>query len=123
MGIFIEKLIMKLKTLLFALLSLLSLALMAGTPEAPTEVESLSVKLEASVYPNPSNGVFYLELKSEQVDTYQIKIFNLIGRTIESEKIETNQEYRFDLSSHPKGVYFIQVESGKEQFIKRLVLR
>lgn len=114
---------MKLKTLLFALLSVLSLQLMAVTPESPTEMGDLASQIEATVYPNPSNGVFFLELKSEQAESFQVKIFNLIGRTIASEKIDTNDEFRFDLSSHPKGVYFIQVESDKEQFIKRLVLR
>ncbi|MEM7368455.1 MAG: T9SS type A sorting domain-containing protein [Bacteroidota bacterium] len=114
---------MKLKSLLFALLSVLSLHMMATTPEPPTEVGELASRIEATVFPNPSNGVFFLELKAEQSESFQVKIFNLIGRTIASEKIETNQEFRFDLSTQPKGVYFIQVESDKEQFIKRLVLR
>ena len=114
---------MKLKTLLFTLLSVLSLHLLAASPEPPTELEDLAYRIETNIYPNPSNGIFYLELKAEESESFHVKVFNLIGRTILTEKIETNQEMRFDLSTQPKGVYFIQVESGKEQFIKRLVLR
>ena len=62
-------------------------------------------KLTYSVYPNPSNGVFNINLNQ----VAEIEVFNLTGKKILSLSYSTpNKNLGFNLSKHPKGIYFLR---------------
>ena len=113
---------MKTKILLFLTLSFFSIQMMASHPITDV-VDGVVLDVETKIYPNPSNGVFQVNIQSDIPTTYEVKVVNLIGKTIVQKQVETNFETRFDLSSHPKGVYFLQIKSGKKQITKRVVVQ
>ncbi|MEM9985747.1 MAG: T9SS type A sorting domain-containing protein, partial [Bacteroidota bacterium] len=79
---------------------------------------------EFSVYPNPSNGVFRLNIEEEVGNTpYQVQIVDLIGKELLNQSVKAQEVTTFDLSNAPKGVYFIKITQGREQIIKRVVIR
>ena len=100
---------------------LMATGLMANPEQPLPEVNSLSI--EATVYPNPTTGKFHLTIAGDVAQRYELKIINLIGQEIERQEIQPEIEYNFDLSTYPKGIYFVQIEAGNESFIKRLVVR
>lgn len=115
---------MKLKSLLFALVFSLSLpAFAADQPAHSTVVEFSGWQIETSIYPNPSTGRFHLNIKSDNYDTYQVKVVNLIGKTLIQKEVESNFETEFDLTAYPKGVYFVQIQLDQRQIIKRIVVQ
>ncbi len=58
------------------------------------------------IYPNPTNGILYIESK---LPISQISVFNLLGQLIETNQ-NTNQ---IDLSNAEAGVYLLNIEDEK----------
>jgi len=92
-----------------------------GHGDAPLDGQD-PLQVELTLYPNPTSGVFYLDIESRQDIPYHVKVVDLIGKEILSKKVRPNQEVVFDLSSAPKGVYLVQINQGRDQIIKRLVI-
>lgn len=116
---------MRIKFLLFALLATFSLQVMANNPWPVNENFDADLGIELVVYPNPTNGVFFLNIKNENLlqEKLEVKVVNLIGQTVASQEVESNLETKFDLSTLPKGFYFIRVQVGKQEMVKRVVIR
>ncbi|OYT16869.1 MAG: hypothetical protein B7C24_05525 [Bacteroidetes bacterium 4572_77] len=75
------------------------------------------------VYPNPSQGIFYLEDKFEQDDLINIEVFNIEGKVVVSTHIVVydNNSIRIDLSQQKNGLYLLKTYSkGKNNFQKLL---
>ena len=65
-----------------------------------------------NVYPNPSNGVFAIELA--ETAKYDVTINNVLGQTVFS--ATTNEmNTTIDLSNFDKGVYTIKLKSDKNK--------
>lgn len=115
---------MKIKHLLLTLLTFLSVSLVAAPlPDGPAPADGFTLRLETSIYPNPTTGVFYLDIRTDDLQAYRVKVVNLIGQTVATELVPANTRTRFDLSTKPKGVYFVQVEVGNEQLIRRVIVQ
>jgi len=80
---------------------------------ALTGVENLQSTYEVMVYPNPSNGIFNIQIINNESVTlnYELNIYNTIGEKIFSQK-STTDKTEIDLSSHPNGIYFIKAITG-----------
>ena len=63
---------------------------------------------EISLYPNPTNSVFNLEIPNEVVK--QVEIYDLSGK-----KLLKSNQHQIDVSSFATGIYMVQIqtESGK----------
>ncbi len=74
---------------------------------------------EINVYPNPSNGVF-------NIDMYQvnnIKVMNALGDVVYDEKIDASTiTTKVDLSSFANGIYFITASNNKGTLNQKLIL-
>jgi hypothetical protein len=82
-----------------------------------------ALRIEFSVFPNPTNGVFYLKIEDASQISYQVKVMDLIGKPIIQREITSTEDVRFDLSTSPKGIYFIQITRGQDQIIQRVVIQ
>jgi hypothetical protein len=72
-----------------------------------------------TVYPNPTNGVLFVETQnfaSLQNQTYRIT--NVMGQTLLTGKI-TDENQQIDVSSLPQGMYFITFASETRKFVVR----
>jgi hypothetical protein len=64
---------------------------------------------EFLLYPNPNNGIFTLEVKSEEVRTKSaLEVYNMLGQQIKTEVL-TNKKTAIDLSSQPNGIYLYRL--------------
>ena len=78
------------------------------------------------VYPNPSNGLFFLELANTSDVDRTITILNTQGQTIQQlflTATTTEQNLEFNLGNKAAGMYFIQVSSKEENSVKRLIVK
>ncbi|MFC2116731.1 metallophosphoesterase [Bacteroidota bacterium] len=73
------------------------------------------------VYPNPSNGEFYIKVPPGERFSY--RIFNSVGKLI-TELQNSYASYvpvRIDLGNQPKGIYLIELRTGNESVIEKII--
>jgi hypothetical protein len=70
--------------------------------------------ITTNIFPNPSTGVFYLDVKPEGTEQIHINITNALGQTVYFETLKTkvNFTHSVDLSKNPIGVYFLNLNSN-----------
>lgn len=75
-----------------------------------------------SIYPNPSNGKF--DLKLNHHGSISIKVVNIIGVTIYSERITASGELikPIDLRGFEEGIYFVTIQTEEKIYVKKLKL-
>lgn len=66
---------------------------------------------ELSVFPNPSSGIINLKWETDLDEPYLINISGLNGNLVYSKRIYFIEDGVIDLSSLPKGIYFIQLQN------------
>jgi hypothetical protein len=71
------------------------------------------------VYPNPSNGIFNLQLEtSTPLSLTIIEVTDVLGRVILTDKINAGN-YELNLGSNVNGIYFIKaIVDGKTKTVK-----
>jgi hypothetical protein len=69
------------------------------------------------IYPNPTKDK--LSIESNSNDIQSINIVNLIGQSLYTAVISGNAT--IDVSSFPKGVYFLRLNTNKETVVKKFV--
>ncbi len=76
------------------------------------------------IYPNPSNGVFKLNVGRNKSEELKLNVYNMTGAKIFSaDKFAEDQKLiSVDLSKQPAGVYFFEVNTPTGKVIKRLVI-
>lgn len=80
----------------------------------------------ARVYPNPSQGVFTLEIRSDNREPLDLSIMNAAGATIYSAKgIGTSQQVsrEIDLRTAGSGSYLLKLSGAKGQLIRKIVIQ
>ena len=83
-----------------------------------TGIEEVVVKKGNTLYPNPTTGCFNIELGEES----NVSIFNTLGQLVKHlDKVSGHQQMHLD--NAPKGMYFIQIQSGNDMEIKKLILK
>lgn len=76
------------------------------------------------VYPNPSDGKFLVEVSDSSIN-FVVKILNLQGSVaLQTFENHTSTPFRqeLDLSSLPKGIYYLQIISGMQTSVQKLLL-
>lgn len=82
-------------------------------------VELLTTSIEAAhlgegvkIFPNPSLGILNLEFTQSPETGALLHLYDLQGKSITSWKLNQQLAYQFDLSSLPKGRYFLRIEES-----------
>lgn len=78
------------------------------------------------VFPNPSNGLFSIDITSEEINEADIYVKNITGIIVFEDKISklnsAGSMHTVNLSSYPKGTYFVVLRSGKRIFEKQIII-
>jgi len=72
-----------------------------------------------SVSPNPTTGLVYIQLSVANSGT--LTLTDITGREVMREAFEGTHR-TLDLSDQPSGVYILQLETGTESFLKKIVV-
>jgi hypothetical protein len=81
-------------------------------------INTLNSIKEVSVSPNPSKGIFYLNLNDVNASSFEV--FSVLGAKVSSNKVNS-QNVMIDLSNFKNGVYLLKVISEEGIFTTRLV--
>ena len=86
-------------------------------------IKEVNITELVSVYPNPGNGNFILELPQSQNNdlVFDVRIVNIYGQHVQELQLNAAQQHYLDLTNTPAGIYFIRISSGNKQAVKILV--
>ena len=77
------------------------------------------------LYPNPNNGKFRLEIQNINTigDNTELQVLNMMGRSIYSTRhLKMQKPNEIDLSGLPKGIYFLQLNTGTKTYTTKMVV-
>ena len=75
----------------------------------PTGINVYTNSNMISVYPNPSNGNFEMDLSQVKDQNVQISVFNHVGQLVSTSTTSAPSYPRLDVSSQPEGIYLVEV--------------
>jgi hypothetical protein len=71
------------------------------------------------VYPNPSNGIFVIELDGTK--RYDVTVYNILGQTVFSTFTNTTLT-TLDLSSFDKGIYTVELKDKNTIYTEKVIV-
>lgn len=80
-----------------------------------------ATSFQYELFPNPSNGK--ITLKGLSSENYEITVFNAIGEKIVDTDSRSLKQNEIDLSSNPKGIYFVELRVNDQKVTKKLILQ
>lgn len=89
---------------------------------AVLEVLDNSFAQDIKMFPNPSNGISFLEF-GEVLDKGDLTIHDLQGRIIVQFNFENKSRMKLDTTSFKAGTYLVQLTSGHKKGIFKLMVR
>ncbi|MBA3681464.1 MAG: T9SS type A sorting domain-containing protein [Bacteroidetes bacterium] len=77
-----------------------------------------------SLFPNPSNGNFNVITTFATSQNIVITVYNMLGQNVYSNKLNNVSQtiHEVDLKNQAGGVYLVEVKSGTEKVVKRMIL-
>ncbi len=89
------------------------------TVASSSSVTKTNVPKALSIYPNPSRGVFTVELPNSQMAVLEVR--DSQGRLVKSVKAISESQYTLDLSSFADGVYLVRFYSDENIYQNRIM--
>ncbi|MEL7532751.1 MAG: family 16 glycosylhydrolase [Bacteroidota bacterium] len=93
-----------------------------GRPDPTASLENIEATL-IDVYPNPSAGLYQIELNGQfaNAKTLDLQVLDVNGRTVYAKVLQGLQaSHRVDLSGLPDGMYFLRIVGPDTQYVKAL---
>lgn len=77
--------------------------------------EAYANSMEARIYPNPTSGMFYIDIEGDA----QVDIFAANGTLVESLDLTAGLH---EMNLAHKGIYFVRISNGKALTVKRVIV-
>jgi len=84
-----------------------------------TGISSVETSNYIHVYPNPSNGIFKMDIENSNTKC-TIDCFDFTGRLVLNKEIETHAT--IDLSGFGKGIYILKIKNASFETVKKVVV-
>lgn len=89
------------------------------------DIDILNSLVKLRVYPNPSTGLFYLDIENSSSENIYVEVRNNAGQVVYSKKFKGRFEdikAEINLLGKAKGVYYINVKVKQEQATRKIVI-
>ena len=87
--------------------------------EPAVAVEDLT-QTDISVFPNPSEDMFFVQIGQTSLANFHIKVFDALGREV-SNLTTTQSSFRLDASDWSAGNYVLRIAGGDQVVVRQLV--
>lgn len=88
--------------------------------EVGSQLSFDEVSILFNIFPNPSNGVFQVQLLNTDEDV-TVSVTDITGRLIFSDRIAGKSLFSIDISEKAEGTYFLQITDGEKQTSKPII--
>ncbi len=79
-------------------------------------------ELAVAISPNPSNGVFKINLTDLLENEFEVSVYDLAGNAILTDMVNGNQS-TIDLTNQKTGIYFVKIISNNRSVTKRVQIQ
>jgi YVTN family beta-propeller protein len=88
----------------------------------PAGIPSLSIDASSiSIYPNPATNQLTIHTSSFQNEALTVSVMNVLGETMQEEKIKWSSDIRVNIKNLAAGIYFLEMKSENGSVVKRFV--
>ncbi|MFW5757445.1 MAG: InlB B-repeat-containing protein [Bacteroidota bacterium] len=98
----------------------------ANFKEIENHQENISLEESVRIFPNPSTGNFFVEIKNTlKYDQNTLKIINTSGQVIFKQSIGQNkqaQTFQINLQDLGTGIYFLQITNPYQSYIQKILM-
>lgn len=85
-------------------------------------MEDIAAKNSLSIAPNPSDGVFKIDLSNIKESEITTSVIDAIGRKVYTDNTSYGSMYKtIDLSAFPAGMYYVRIFSQKNTFTQKII--
>ena len=90
--------------------------------------QSLSIAENAfntfSIFPNPNNGAFTINLNSSSNKDIHVEVFDIRGRSVFNNSYVNTTDFNqeINLSNVQSGMYLVKVSDGEKETIKKILI-
>lgn len=97
----------------------LDLSLLVGVKTIASELGGISI------YPNPSNGLFTLNIETLERENFNVTVRDARGRNVYTESLNVNGRYKdnLDFTSFTKGMYYMIIQSETGSRVEKLIIQ
>jgi len=91
-----------------------------------TSVQTIDNSISLNVFPNPSQGLFNIELASGVTGEIKLQVVNIAGQVVLDKVIENNSGNlveKIDLRGQPKGVYLLTIRSKSTEWKQKITIQ
>ena len=84
---------------------------------------TISFLNQINIYPNPTNDLVFIKMESKKPATFNIQLIGVDGKIIFTKEYKNTITVNdmIDVRTYSSGVYMLQVESGSEQTVYRII--
>ena len=89
----------------------------------PSSIENTNID-NLSIYPNPSKGIFIIELNNLITQNLEIRVLNSIGEIVylDDKKQHTGKyKQEINLRDYAKGIYFLEIETQQGLINQKII--
>lgn len=89
-----------------------------------TGISEASPAAWVSVYPNPGNGSFYVNISAAELNG-SMSVSDALGRVVYSQSVDVNgsKQFSLNLSGVAAGAYLLAITGGNVKVLKQIVIR
>lgn len=100
------------------------LAVICGTDVATGISDNLGLSKEVKITPNPSTGVFNMNVNLTKAENLDVTVTNALGQVLSARRYEAilSNSITIDLTGESNGVYFVTISNGTDKMVQRLVV-
>lgn len=89
-------------------------------------VEEVAADVALEVYPNPSNGIFTVNIDAANFENAELKVVDMVGKVVyslDNMTISGEKSIDINLSNNPAGIYFVQIKNEQQNVSKKIFLK
>jgi alpha-tubulin suppressor-like RCC1 family protein len=83
--------------------------------------ESIAIT-EVSIFPNPSSGIFKVQMGNSQAGA-KVTVRDVLGTCLLEKDFRGETSQEINLCCQPKGIYFVELLSGEERVVRKVVVQ
>jgi hypothetical protein len=93
-------------------------------PTYAATIDESKLRGKALVYPNPAKAMLHIQYSYLEKGSCSISLKNQLGQTVFTKKYPAQNNFNesLDISTYPKGVYFVELTAGEIREVKKLVV-
>lgn len=86
-----------------------------------TSIYEAALVDKVSIFPNPSVDGQFSILADKSMLNSTFTVVNILGKQVFSSTVKT-QKTKIDMTNQPKGIYFIQINTGNTSVLKKVII-